>query len=134
MWFLERCNLFDTYYFVYFIFLQTLPSLYMTQNFTEFCRAHPYLERLRLNQIHYFYQAFHQSDKPYAALNWNAKLIPLIKAISLHPRILYTSTFCHSGKWKSSLHRLLRDYSSLKELEICPDIEEKCDVCQRFKG
>ena len=94
------------------------------QNFNQFCRAHPLLERLRLSK-----RSFHQDSlKRKHTINCNNHLIPMMKALSLHPQIIYyMDEFVHGGKVESTLLKLITDSSSLEELEICPEYEEKCD-------
>ena len=103
------------------VIVSTFYFFIIAKNFGEFCRSHPLLERIRLNQIYYFYGSFYQSDEPFAAHNWNKKQLPNIKALSLHPNILHTSHIRSNGH---SFGKLISEITSLEELEIGPDLQE----------
>ena len=49
----------------------------------------------------------------------------MIRALSISPRIIYCSDHYENGKLKSSLCTILKEHSSLEELDISPDFEEK---------
>ena len=62
--------------------------------------------------------------------------MPRIKALSLHPGILCKSHGrCGSEEnGISSIWSLLTEYSSLEELEICPNIDEVDDDSELSKS
>ena len=107
------------------------------QNFAEFCRAHPHLERLRLSRspfIDVFPTRLERIRRTkghriksrhiyesHNILNWCNHQLPMIKALSIHPRIIHCSDHYQNGTIKSTLCKILSEHPSLEELEICPD-------------
>lgn len=104
------------------------PFSSLRQNFASFCRAHPLLERLRLNKRPC------EVSELYSIIDWSR--LPPIRVLSLHSRIIYASDYLQNSWMRNRAERalcmLLNKCSSLEELEICPDFNESPDALIRF--
>ena len=106
---------------IYYWILFLIKFSFLTQCFVDFCLFHPLLERLRLNNSP-FNSDFHPlSGQSFCSIDSSYRPKPKIKALSIHPRILYTSYYCESGR---SFWKLPINHATLEELEICPDLKE----------
>ncbi|KAK4004674.1 Uncharacterized protein APZ42_015845 [Daphnia magna] len=107
--------------------LKQIECGFWKDNFASFCRAHPLLERLRLNKRPC------EVSELYSIIDWSR--LPPIRVLSLHSRIIYASDYLQNSWMRNRAERalcmLLNKCPSLEELEICPDFNESPDALIR---
>ena len=96
------------------------------QIFPLLFRAHPFLERVRLNCFNHFHSEFVSATDfdftVYGRETFDWCLLQRIKVLSLHPRIISDLDIIEHVH--PTLDKFLTVFSSLDEVEICPNFGE----------